>query len=72
MSGRESLLAEIEAKRRTMARNDDVEILSVELSLANEDSGYDPYDKPGSAKPLDVDSVGTIRLKALRKKRGRS
>jgi len=68
MSGRQNLLAEIEAKRRNVARIDGVEVLSVELSLANEDTGYDPYDKPGSAKPLDVDGTATIRLKALNKR----
>jgi len=72
MSGRERLLAEIEAKRRNMARKDDVDVLSVELSLVDDEDGYDPYDKPGSAKPLNVDTAGTVRLKALRKRRGRS
>ena len=74
MSGREVLLAEIEAQRRAQARKDrtqQVEILAADLSLAPEDTSYDPYDKPGPAKPLDVDSDATIRRKALRKSKNR-
>ena len=74
MSGRQSLLAEIEARRRAQAARDqtsEVEILAAELTLAPEDNSYNPYDKPGSAKPLDVDSDVTIRRKSLRKDRRR-
>ena len=54
MSGRESLLAELEAQRREQA----------EINAQDRDSdfvpdldgfGYDPYDNPGHAKPLDVE-----------------
>ena len=79
MSGRESLLAGIEARRRAQAKKDqakkdktqDVEILAADLTLAPEDTSYDPYDKPGAAKPLDIDSDVTIRRKALRNKKRR-
>ncbi|MEJ2129180.1 MAG: hypothetical protein P8X81_10080 [Woeseiaceae bacterium] len=70
MSGRQSLLAEIEAKRRAAAKKDDVEVLAADLSIAPDESSYDPYDKPGHAKPLDVDSEVAFRRKALKKKRG--
>ena len=69
MSGRQSLLAEIEAKRRSAADKDDIEVLAAEFSFALEDTGYDPYDRPGPANPLDVDGDVTIRLKALKRKR---
>jgi hypothetical protein len=74
MSGRETLLAEIEARRRAQAKKnktDQVEILAADLSLAPEDTSYNPYDKPGAAKPLDLDGDATIRRKALRNKNGR-
>jgi hypothetical protein len=72
MSGRQSLLAEIEARRRAQAKQDmtdQVEILAADLTLAPDDNSYNPYDKPGGAKPLDVDSDTTLRRKALRKRR---
>ena len=74
MSGRQSLLAEIEARRRAQAKKeqtDQVEVLAAELTLAPEDTSYNPYDKPGAAKPLDIDSAATIRRKALSKNRRR-
>mgnify|MGYP000647501933 CR=1 FL=1 len=69
MSGRQSLLAEIEARRRSQAKKeptDPIEILAADLALAPDDNSYNPYDKPGAAKPLDVDSDRTIRHEALR------
>ena len=69
MSGRQSLLAEIEAKRRAAAKKDDIEVLAADLSIAPEETSYDPYDKPGHAKPLDIDSDVTFRRKALKKKK---
>lgn len=72
MSGRQSLLAEIEASRRAQAvmeQTDQVEILAADLTLAPEDTSYDPYDKPGAAKPLNTDGDATIRLKALRQRK---
>ena len=74
MSGRESLLAEIEARRRAQAKKDmtdHVEVLAADLTLAPDDTSYDPYDKPGPAKPLDVDRGATIRRKALRRDKRR-
>lgn len=71
MSGRQHLLAEIEARRRDAAKTNEVEVLATELTLAHEETGYDPYDCPGSAKPLDVDGGATVGLKALRKRRFR-
>jgi hypothetical protein len=69
MSGRQSLLAEIEAKRRGAATRHEIEVLDAELTLASEDTGYNPYDRPGPAKPLDVESGVTVRLKALKRRR---
>ncbi len=74
MSGRESLLAEIEARRRAQAqkgKNGEVEILAADLSIAPEDTSYDPYDKPGPAKPLNTDRGIKLRGKALRSKKRR-
>lgn len=61
MTGRERLLAEIEAKRleaekRKQARTP-VKILSSDLRIAADETGYDPYDNPGHAKPLDVERL---------------
>jgi hypothetical protein len=74
MSGRESLLAEIEARRRAQAQkesSDNIEVLAADLSLAPEDTSYDPYDKPGAAKPLNTDSGAKLRRKALRYRKRR-
>ena len=72
MSGRQTLLAEIEARRRAQARTETTgtgEILATDLALAPDDTSYDPYDKPGAAKPLNVDRGVTACRKALRRKR---
>lgn len=69
MSGRQSLLAEIEAKRRAAAEKDDIEVLAADLTIAPDENAYNPYDKPGHAKPLDIDSDVTIRRKVLKKSR---
>lgn len=70
MSGRQSHLAEIEAKRRAAAKKrDDIDILAAELSIAPDESSYNPYDKPGHAKPLDFDRDLVDRRKALKKRR---
>ncbi len=64
MSGRQSLLAEIEARRRAQAQKDmadKVEVLAADLTLEPEDTSYDPYDKPGAAKPLNVDRERSTR-----------
>jgi hypothetical protein len=60
MTGRETLLAEIEAKRRKQAA-DPIEVLQTNLSCSAEDTGYNPYDNPGPAKPLRVDSDASSR-----------
>jgi hypothetical protein len=52
-----------------MEQTDQVEILAADLTLAPEDTSYDPYDKPGAAKPLNTDGDATIRLKALRQRK---
>jgi len=69
MSGRQSLLAEIEAKRRAAAKRDEVEVLAADLSIAPDETSYNPYDKPGHAKPLDIEPDVTFRRKVLNKKR---
>jgi hypothetical protein len=68
MSGRQILLAEIAARQRSAVK-DEIDVLAVELSIASDDNGYNPYDKPGHAKPLTVDGAATIRRKALKPKR---
>ena len=69
MSGRQSLLAEIEAKRRAAVQKDEVEVLAADLSIVPDERSYNPYDKPGHAKPLDIELGVTFRRKALNKKR---
>jgi hypothetical protein len=54
MTLREILLAELEAKRRAEAE-DPVEVLDADLLPGADDGGYDPYDNPSHAKPLDVE-----------------
>lgn len=61
MSGRQRHLAEIEARRQAAARDNEIEILAVDLSIAPEDNSYDPYDKPGPAKPLRLDMRSKTR-----------
>jgi hypothetical protein len=65
MSGRQTLLAEIEARQRSAAKSE-IEVLAVDLTIASDEEGYDPYDKPGHAKPLSIDRAATIRRKALK------
>jgi hypothetical protein len=71
MSARQSLLAEIEAKRLSAANKDDIEVLAAEVALVQEETGYDPYDRPGPAKPLDVDGDATTKFRPLKRKRRR-
>ena len=71
MSGRQSHLAEIEAKRRAAAKEDEIEVLAADLSIAPDESSYDPYDKPGHAKPLDIEPDVTFRRKALKNRKRR-
>ncbi|MDJ0814437.1 MAG: hypothetical protein QNJ23_11985 [Woeseiaceae bacterium] len=74
MSGRQSLLAEIEARRRAQATKDmtdQFDVLAADLTLVPDDNSYDPYDKPGPAKPLDVDRGATVRRKVLQRKKRR-
>ena len=71
MTGRERLLAEIEAKRleeeKRKRAGKPVEILSAELRIAADDAGYDPYDNPSHAKPLDVERLGKTSSKRKRR-----
>jgi len=65
MTGRESLLAEIEA-RQHQKTEDHVKILKADLTPTPEEAGYNPYDNPGPAKT--VTEVGRIApLKSGRK-----
>lgn len=71
MSGREALLAEIEARRRAQAAKkktgvERIEILAADLSLEPDDTSYNPYDKPSLAKPLDTDRASRYRRRARR------
>ncbi len=65
MSGRQTLMAEIEARRRSEAK-DEIEVLAVDLAIASDEDGYNPYDTPGHSKPLAVDCNPTIRRKTLK------
>ncbi|MDJ0907352.1 MAG: hypothetical protein QNI96_15145 [Woeseiaceae bacterium] len=74
MSGRQTLLAEIEARRRAQAQKDTtgtVEILAADLALEPDDTSYNPYDKPGAAKPLKVERGVTPRRRAFLKNKKR-
>jgi hypothetical protein len=71
MTGRESLLADIEARRHQ--KNDDrIRVLKADLRAKPDEAGYDPYDNPGPAKA--VTEVGQAALlqsgrKDLKKRR---
>ena len=68
MTGRETLLAEIEAERRKNAA-EPVEVLQVDLIYSAEEAGYNPYDNPGPAKPLSVErDVSTSRNGAKKRR----
>jgi hypothetical protein len=54
MTLREILLAELEAERRAAA-DEAVEVVEADLRPGFEDAGYDPYDNPSHAKPLDIE-----------------
>ena len=54
MSARATLLAELEARRREQVE-EAVEILDADLRPGVDDTGHNPYDNPGHAKPLNVD-----------------
>jgi len=62
MTGRERLLAEIEAKRleaeKRKRAGKPIEVLNTDLRIAADNAGYDPYDNPSHAKPLDVEHRG--------------
>ena len=68
MSGRQILMAEIEARRRSEAK-DEIEVLAADLAIVSDEDGYNPYDKPGHSKPLSIEIDATTRRKALRQKR---
>ena len=71
MTSRERLLAEIEAKRLEAEKRRragmPVDILGADLRIAADDAGYDPYDNPGHAKPLDVERRGEASRKIRRR-----
>ena len=68
MTGRETLLAEIEAKRHKNAA-EPVEVLQADVIHSAEEAGYDPYDNPGPAKPLSVDRDSATRRPRRRARR---
>ena len=68
MSGRERLLADLEAQSKSAASKD-IEVLAADLSLAPEDTSYNPYDKPGHAKPLRPDKGIRARRLALKNRK---
>jgi len=61
MTGRESLLADIEARRHQ--KNDDrIKVLNADLTLTPGEAGYDPYDNPGPAKTVtEVGGVAALK-----------
>ena len=71
MTGRHSLLAELEARRQQQTE-ESVEVLSAELRLNAADAGYDPYDNPGPAKTVaEFGRAASLqsRRKLLKKRR---
>ncbi len=71
MTGREGLLAEIEARRHQDTR-DGITVLNAELRPKPEELGYDPYDNPGPAKTVtDLDRTASAQsgAKVLKKRR---
>jgi len=68
MTGREALLAEIEAERRNNAA-EPVEVLQADLVYSAEEAGYNPYDNPGPAKPLSVERDVSASSKGVKKRR---
>ena len=71
MTGRHSLLAELEARRQQKTEGS-VEVLSAELRPNAEDAGYDPYDNPGPAKTvteLGRSASLQLRRRLLKKRR---
>ena len=71
MTGRHSLLAELEA-RRQQKKEGSVEVLSAELRSNPENAGYDPYDNPGPAKTVaELGRAASLqsRRKLLKKRR---
>lgn len=72
MSGRQRLLAEIEAQR--LASNPDhiADLPADGLSLEPDDNSYNPYDKPLLAKPLREDLGATARRRLLEKRKRRT
>jgi hypothetical protein len=71
MTGREGLLAEIEA-RRYQEEEDRVEVLNAELTVRPEEAGYNPYDNPGLAKTvMEVGRIAALQSgrKTLKKRR---
>lgn len=65
MTGRESLLAEIEARRHQ--KNDDrIQVLKADLRAKPDEAGYNPYDNPGPAKT--VTEVGLTASRQPRRK----
>ncbi len=71
MSDRERLLAELEARRQAAPAEQKLEILAADLSLAVEDTSYNPYDNPGHAKPLRLDGVMNARRAAVKRRKRR-
>ena len=71
MTGREGLLAEIEARRHQETR-DRITLLEAELRPKPEELGYNPYDNPGPAKTVtELDRTASVQsgAKALKKRR---
>ena len=62
MTLREILLAELEAKRRAEAE-EPIEVVDADPWPGDDDGGYDPYDNPGRAKPLEVERLRGRRPK---------
>jgi len=62
MTGRESLLAGLEARRHQ--KNDDrIKVLKADLRSTPDEAGYDPYDNPGPAKTV-TEVGGTTPMKS--------
>lgn len=66
MSGRQRLLAEIEAQRRASEHEHIGDLPADGLSLEPDDNSYNPYDKPVLAKPMREERGASLRRRLLK------
>ena len=72
MSGRQRLLAEIEAQRLASKPDPIADLPADGLSLEPDDNSYNPYDKPLFAKPLREEQCANARRRLLKNRKRRT